>query len=213
MVGLIADSYDRNLQRVHGRLVDLGCGEVPLYEAYRDRVDEIVCVDWAGTIHGKQYLDAECDLNESLPFTAERFDTVILSDVLEHLPDPSRLWAEMARILAPGGSLLLNVPFFYWLHEVPYDYHRYTEFALRRAATAHGFEIDVLEPFGGSLEVFVDFVSKHLQVIPLIGKPSAVLVQWAALGFSRTVLGRRLVAATGKRFPLGYFLAARKTPE
>ncbi|MCZ6638109.1 MAG: hypothetical protein O7C66_07950, partial [Alphaproteobacteria bacterium] len=39
-----------------GRLLDLGCGSVPLFEAYRDFVDDNVCADWANSLHGQERL-------------------------------------------------------------------------------------------------------------------------------------------------------------
>ena len=43
---------------------------------------------------------------QRLPFANGRFDTVLSLEVLEHLPDPDRCVAELARVLAPGGTLL-----------------------------------------------------------------------------------------------------------
>jgi SAM-dependent methyltransferase len=108
-------------------LLDLGCGKVPFYARYREYVSETVCVDWSNSLHGNGHVDAECDLTQELPFADASFDTILLSDVLEHIPAPERLWREMARLLKPGGELLSSVPFFYWLHEEPYDYYRYTK--------------------------------------------------------------------------------------
>jgi hypothetical protein len=68
MVDQVARCYDANLRRhAKGRLVDLGCGTVPLYRAYADFVTDVTCVDLGGTAHAR-HLDAECDLNEPLPF-------------------------------------------------------------------------------------------------------------------------------------------------
>jgi len=47
---------------------------------------------------------------ESLPFPSGHFDGVMAISVFEHLPDPARVLAEMARVLAPGGRLLLVSP-------------------------------------------------------------------------------------------------------
>jgi SAM-dependent methyltransferase len=68
-----------------------------------------VCVDWSNSLHGNDFLDAECDLTKDLPFADASFDSILLSDVLEHIPTPERLWREMARLLKPEGKLLLFV--------------------------------------------------------------------------------------------------------
>src|SRR5688572_2754762 len=90
---LVAQCYDENLKaHARGRLLDLGCGAVPLYEVYKERVTAIVCVDWGNTLHNREYVDYELDLTQPLPFGNGVFDTVILADVLEHIPTPELLW-------------------------------------------------------------------------------------------------------------------------
>jgi len=208
---LVASFYHRSLRHyARGRLVDLGCGAVPLYAAYRGLVDAMVCVDWAGSMHGTEHLDVECDLGGALPFEDASFDTIILSDVLEHIPTPETTWREMARILAPGGHLLLNVPFLYWVHEAPHDYHRYTEFALRRLAALAGLEIVLLEPMGGAPEVLADILGKLFARLPLVGPLLARCVQSATGLFVRRGIGRTISKRTAGLFPLGYCMIVEK---
>ena len=113
IASIVADLYGQALP-IHatGRLLDMGCGQVPFYAAYRDHVRETVCIDWANSPHRIEHLDMECDLTGEIPFPDASFDTVILSDVLEHLPDPKLCWQEIARLLKPGGKLIMNVPFY-----------------------------------------------------------------------------------------------------
>ncbi|HYD43301.1 MAG TPA: class I SAM-dependent methyltransferase [Anaeromyxobacter sp.] len=207
----IAAQYGTKLPRyARGRLVDLGCGKVPLYEAYRDLVTEVVCVDWANTPHQSPFLDRTVDLDGPLPWDAERFDTAILSDVLEHVQRPEHLLQEVARILSPGGRLLLNVPFLYAIHEAPHDYYRYTEFALRRMVELCGLRLVELEALGGGAQVLADLTAKLLLRFGLLGRPVAAFVQWYAGMLLRTRRGRRRAARSARRFPLGYFLVVEK---
>jgi ubiquinone/menaquinone biosynthesis C-methylase UbiE len=46
-----------------------------------------------------------------LPFPDQCFDSVLLMDVLEHLRDAPKALSEAARVLKPGGTLILQVPF------------------------------------------------------------------------------------------------------
>lgn len=206
---LVAQFYDGAFARhARGRLLDMGCGAVPLYEAYRDHVSETTCIDWGESLHGGAHLDRECDLTQPIPFPDASFDTILLSDVLEHLPDPQLFWAEASRLLAPGGKLILNVPFYYPVHEAPHDYYRYTAFALRRFAGQAGLSVVELEPIGGAPEILADLLAKLLTGVRLGWGASAV--QAMARGLGRTRVGARLSRKTGDRFPFGYVMVAEK---
>ena len=207
IVALYADALPRHAR---GRLVYLGCGKVPLYALYRPLVASVTCVDWPQSVHASPHLDVEADLGQPLPLPDAGFDTVILSDVLEHVPDPRLLWAEIARLLAPGGRLLMNLPFLYGVHEAPHDYARYTQFALRRFAQDAGLAVLELQAVGGSLHVMADLLAKHLAHVPLLGGALAAGVQGLVALLDRTSPGRRLAQRSGERFPLGWFLVAAK---
>ena len=144
---------------------------------------------------------------------SREFDTIILSDVLEHLPEPESLWREMHRVLASEGKLLMNVPFYYWLHEQPHDYYRYTEFALRRFADVSGFELIHLDAIGGAPEIMADLFAKNIRRVPKLGSSLARLAQWLTARFIATRLGRRCSESSRQAFPLGYFLVAQKPPD
>ena len=211
----IAALYEQHLPHyARGRLIDLGCGKVPLYGCYRRLVDEITCVDWPQSVHALtdrgSHLDLEADLSQPVPYADASFDTLILSDVLEHVPTPEALWLEMARLLAPGGHVLLNTPFLYGIHEAPHDYARYTEYALRRFALQAGLDVQLLLPIGGSLHVLADLMGKHLAHLPVVGTPIARATQWTVALLDRTRLGQRITSRTASHFPLGYFMVAAR---
>ena len=187
IASLVGEFYSRAVPEwVRGTLADVGCGSAPLYGLYQTYADAIFWLDWPASVHANAALDAECDLNVGLPVRDHAFDVVILSDVLEHIRQPTVVWNELIRTLAPGGVLLGNAPFMYWIHEAPHDYCRYTEFALRAAIADAGGEIVSIEAIGGSLDVLADFVGKHLGLFPLIGQPIARATARVALRFGRT---------------------------
>jgi SAM-dependent methyltransferase len=47
---------------------------------------------------------------EQMPLASDRFDLVICTQVLEYIPEPGAVVAEIYRVLKPGGCLLLSVP-------------------------------------------------------------------------------------------------------
>ena len=203
----VIDDYVRMI-RTHaaGALLDCGCGDVPYYDIYRDQVTETTCIDWESTEHGTDHVDRYVDLNGLLPFDDDSFDTVLLMDVLEHIARPDALIAEIARVLRPDGMLLAGMPFFYWVHEAPHDYHRYTEFALRRLCADNDLTVVDLEPYGGYPDVLLDLLNKFFVRNQSIAK---VFLALSRIG-TQTRLYRRLRAGTERSFPLGYCLAARR---
>jgi SAM-dependent methyltransferase len=208
---ITADNYARYLpQYARGKLLDLGCGKVPLYAAYREYISDNICVDWDNSLHKNEFLDYSIDLTKTLDFEDEAFDTIILSDVLEHIPEPQRLLNEMARVLSQDGAILMNMPFYYRLHEAPHDYYRYTEYALRRFVDVSGLELVSLIPVGGTPEVLADFLAKNLNPLPLIGPALAMFVQWLTFLLVRLKIGKRFSSRTSRIFPLGYFVIAKK---
>ncbi|HEY4249701.1 MAG TPA: class I SAM-dependent methyltransferase [Roseomonas sp.] len=78
------------------------------------------------------------------PFSEGRFGAVISLDVLSHAAvDPAAALAEIFRVLAPGGTLILNLPAFDWLksaHDARvHNARRFTAGGMRAALTAAGF--------------------------------------------------------------------------
>src|SRR6516225_3576415 len=211
MCDLVASCYQTHVRsHCRGRLLDLGCGKVPFYALYREYVSETVCVDWNNSLHGTNYLDAECDLTKDLPFADASFDSILLSDVLEHIPTPERLWRETARILKPGGKMLLNVPFCYRMHEEPYDYYRYTKYALQRFAQETGFDTILIKEIGGTPEIVVDIISKFIVRFGPIGRWTAIALQALWERLAAWPPARRVSERSAKRFPLGYFMIAER---
>lgn len=130
-----------------------GCGVVPLYGLYRDYVSDVFC-RLAGQHACAIYVDEQLVLEQG------NFDTVIASDLIEHLHTPQALFDSAARALRPGGKLIIGVPFFYWLHEIPHDYHRYTRFALERMTMKAGLSTIELSSYGGVTDVLSDLATK-----------------------------------------------------
>lgn len=198
---LTARFYDavlKNCLYPKGSLLDLGCGKAPLYLIYKDLVKNITLMDWGNSLHPNPHLDVVGDLTERLPFNDNEFDVIILSDVLEHIPTPESLFAEISRVLAPGGTLLMNVPFMYWVHEAPYDFHRYTQFALRRLAENSNLHIDRLEVLGGGVAVLIDLLAKLLVRVPGGG-----LLAKALQSVAPRMIGQGLFAAPNMALAYG----------
>lgn len=200
---LTADAYVSALRsHARGDLLDLGAGKVPLYGAYRDLVDSVTCADWGNSLHASSHLDLLCDLTQPLPLGAATFDTVLLTDVLEHLPNPDLLLGEVSEVLRPGGKVIIGTPFLYWVHEAPHDHHRYTRYRLEALCSSAGLDVVSVSAYGDGVHVVGDIVAKGLsgRLGPLRA-PVTVLAGLTA----------RHAASQDSRFPMGYVTIARRT--
>lgn len=208
---LLAEAYSSAIQKyAFGDLADFGCGDVPLYGMYKGLTKSQTCIDWPNTLHRNDFLDIECDLNCMLDISDNEFDTIILSDVLEHIRKPEMLISELYRVTRPNGILIMGVPFYYWLHEVPYDYFRYTEYALKSMLESAGYEVLEIEASGGALEVWGDLTAKIFARFSFGGPSVAKIVQSLIFFLGKTKLGKRIRKGTSPSTPLGYVVIAKK---
>ena len=63
-------------------------------------------------------------------FNEEKYDYVVIVEVLEHLHSPHLAISNINGLLNKGGKIILTVPFIFPIHERPYDYYRYTKYGL-----------------------------------------------------------------------------------
>ena len=135
-----------------GWVLDIGCADAkPRQQLSRDAhyigVDYYsTAIDWYNT-RPDVFADAQ-----ALPFQSNSIDHCLLLDVLEHLPDPDRCLSSIHDTLMRGGTLTIQVPFMYPVHDAPLDYHRWTRFGLKQAARKHGYRITDEDATGHPLE-------------------------------------------------------------
>jgi SAM-dependent methyltransferase len=129
-------------------VLDAGAGD-PDFQVRDERLRFVsfdLCVgqeDWDYSA-----IDAVGDL-VAIPFRENVFGAVICSQVLEHVPEPAAVLAELHRVLHPEGKLLLTVPQEWYLHQPPHDYFRFTKYALQHLLDKTGFRIQKILPMGG----------------------------------------------------------------
>jgi dolichol-phosphate mannosyltransferase len=117
--------FDRRVRQIeqalgvasgHGRrLLDVGCAAGFLLEAARERGWSVAGVEVSrhAVEFAREHLGQEPIHNgdlESARFQEAAFDCITMLDVIEHASDPVRLLREAARVLKPGGVLLLSAP-------------------------------------------------------------------------------------------------------
>jgi SAM-dependent methyltransferase len=133
---------------------------------------------------------------------------VLCTQVLEHVPEPNKVVAEIHRMLKPGGRLLLTVPAIFPQHGSPGDYWRYTPDGL--TFMLRDFQRVEVQPEGGTLASF--FLVLNMYLFMFAGRSTALrkLVSWAVCPVSN-VLG--LIAGRvyrGHQFASNLFAVAQR---
>ena len=129
------------------RVLDVGCGPVGLIHflpqaALRVRLDPLLHI-----YEGKLPLSLSVSgAGEQLPLQSRQFDVLICFNALDHMRDPAAALSEMARVLRPGGLLLLMI------HTFP-------------AWTMPLLAVDRLHPHHWSHWQFVETVAKEFRVL------------------------------------------------
>jgi len=201
-------------------VLDAGAGDAPyrhLFRHVRYETADLKTVD-------KPYADVtyECDLAD-IPVEDNRFDRIIFNQVLEHVPDPANVLAELCRVMKPGGKMVCSAPLLFDEHEQPYDFYRYTQFAYEPLFSRAGLKVDRifwLEGYFGTFAYQLRRAGRNLPVFHPKLNQSVVGLCAAPVLFSVKVFARLLaglfsrldlVAKIDDRgMPLNYVVLAHK---
>lgn len=204
-------------ETIHGPVVlDLGCGTkwpqalLPASCRYVG-LDYPVTAEWYET-KPDVFGDAQ-----HLPFLNSSMNTVLMIDVLEHLPHPRQALGEVARCLGPGGTLILVVPFLYPLHDDPHDYQRWTAHGLKLLAGECAFTLEREIYCGNPLETgaLLSNIALTKTVFNWLSKrhPASLLVLLLPFWILTANLGAWLlgkIAPEDAMMPFSYQLVLRK---
>ncbi len=159
---LRADLYKSISQltgRLNGKLLDIGCGNKP-YQDICD-VNEYIGLE----------IDDEGNRNHScadffydgkvIPFNDKAFDSVLSSEVFEHVFNPDEFLQEVNRVTKIGGYFLITAPFVWAEHEKPYDYARYSSFGLKHILDKHGFKAIECKKSGNGIELIFQLMNHY----------------------------------------------------
>lgn len=201
-------------------VLDVGCSNkwpqkiIPITCSYIGLDYLETAEQWYNTIPDI-YGDACC-----LPIANKSIDVVLLFDVLEHIPDMEQALREIHRVLKFEGSLILQAPFLYPLHDEPRDYCRLTKYGFERLALICGYSVKEIHPIGHPIETSVLF--SNISITKTIlnwysGKNPACLliVALPVIILCNNLVGRFLSIITPKDFfmPFSYQLVLMKIKE
>lgn len=146
---------------VNGIVLDVGCGARPYEKTFFSGASKYIGTDYLSDRSRPDVISSALQL----PFQDSVFDSVVCTEVLEHVPDPLLALKEMRRVLKPGGTLLLTVPLYWPRHEVPYDFYRYPYDGLLYLVKGAGLQLEKLFNRGRSY-AYLGQAIQHVQPIP-----------------------------------------------
>ncbi len=146
-----------------GTLLDIGCGTKPYRELFS--VEKYVGMDYAKEGGNTNPLADIYYDGKIFPLGNDSCDSVLATEVLEHVFNPVEFLLEIRRVLKPGGLCLITVPFVWDEHEQPYDYGRYTSYGLKHLVRVAGFEILEYRKTGNFPSVLGQIISLYLYYI------------------------------------------------
>lgn len=201
-------------------VLDAGAGDAPYKSLFQHAKYESADFEKVNKTYAQStYV---CDL-KSIPVEDGRFDFIIFNQVMEHLPEPQLVLAELHRVLKVGGEMIYTGPLFYEEHEQPYDFYRYTQFGLRHLFNSGGFVIkrlDWLEGYFGTVGYqlncmarYLPWRSKHLHN-GFVGYGLAPIMLLLKIGFlACSILFHRLetrIKYQAQGYPKNYLVIASK---
>lgn len=191
----IRDALIRYSSFSKGNLLDLGCGKKPYKKIFERYIQKYVGLDI-----DKSEADILCSIENISRIKKDSFDTILSTQVLEHVENPAKMIKDSYKILKKGGCIILTAPMTWQLHEQPRDFYRYTKYGLRYLLESAGFRIIVLKERGGFWKVIGQKLNSKFygnskkKVIKMIKGPFCaginlifIFLDWLNKDFSETL--------------------------
>mgnify|MGYP003337717553 CR=1 FL=1 len=208
------------------KVLDVGAGSCPyrhLFSHCDYRTQDLAPLRADQLRHGGYgQIDYVSDLT-AIPVPDGSFGAVLCTEVLEHHPEPIKVVHELARLLQPGGILILTAPLGAGIHQEPYHFYGgYTPWWYERFLKSAGFEAIRIQSNEGTFRFFGQEAIRFIQMTKPFGLEIPFLAQlvwlplWVALvpllGIVVPVLCKMLDPYDrDRRFTVGYHVTARRT--
>src|SRR4051812_9687230 len=131
------------LAELHGDVLDVGARDKP-YGRWLGPGTRHIGLD----VESHPAVDVLVEPGAPWPLADGSVDAVVCTQVLQHVQQSASLWHEMARVLRPGGVLIVSAAFLYPEHGMPHDYRRVSRRGLETDLSPT-FDIRAVEGLGG----------------------------------------------------------------
>jgi ubiquinone/menaquinone biosynthesis C-methylase UbiE len=129
------------LKYVSGRTLDLGAGTAKYKNLIAPQTASYITLD----LFSGENVDIVASVTDT-GLADSSFDTIICTQVFEHIPEPWEAVREIHRLLKSGGTCVITAPFMQPYHADPHDYYRYTVEGMK-ALFSEGFELVECGPY------------------------------------------------------------------
>jgi len=204
---LLDEQIKKYSHHIKGRVLDVGAGSSDRYGRFFD-VQEYLKMD----LQPGKNIDVVGQA-EHIPFEAGAFDSLVCTQVLGDIRNPSEALKEFYRVLKPGGMVLLTESFINEMHDEPRDFWRFTRFGLEHLFQEVGFKIITIDQRGG---FFTAGAQNNIRY--LINKFNLYSHNWSRVLspffriYSKTAffLDKLDQSETNRKFAIGWCVLAQK---
>ena len=146
------------------------------------------------------------DLTKKLKIKSNKYNNILIFNVLEHINDSSNTFKEMKRILKKNGKFIVSTPFLYQVHGAPQDYFRFTKAFFLEKLKENGFKKIKIKCLGyGPFVACFSIIYSYIKYLPLINH--IVLLMCYLIDF---ILQLFVKTKLNEIYPIGIFLIAKK---
>ena len=155
----------QNSNLLIGNLLDFGAGSEP-YKSLFKNLKNYTSLEVSND--NKENLKSDIYYNgRNLPFDDNTFDSVLCTEVFEHVENLDQVILELYRILKPGGKMLVTMPFICLEHEMPYDFRRFSQIGLENFMKKNKFKILLSKKLLHDFHVFFQTLNFYVYIILL----------------------------------------------
>jgi len=146
------------------------------------------------------------DLTQKLKIKNQKYNNVLIFNVLEHLPIYNLAFSETYRILKKGGYLIGSTPFLYQIHSAPNDYFRYTKDFLTLNLKNNKYKNIKIIPLGkGPFVASYSLIYPYIKFLPIF-RQIIFLIAYLLDSFIQIFVRTKL----SEIFPIGYLFIGKK---
>ena len=146
------------------------------------------------------------DLTKKLKIPKNKYNNILLFNVLEHLPKYDLAFSEIHKTLKKGGYLIGSVPFIYQVHGAPSDYFRFTRDFLNLNLVSNKFKkIKIIALGYGPFVASYSLLYSYIKFLPFFSQ-IILLIAYILDSFIQIFVKTKL----NEIFPIGYFFIAKK---